>query len=508
MSTTLSTAPAPRRTAALLDLARFEARDLLTQIPVLLFGLLYVLNTADNMFSGLVGKAEGMDGYPVLQNVDRDTQSGALLLSLALLVCVNRAALRSRRQHTEEQFDVLPMERARRTLAHALSVVPYAALSALLAVVQFGWAALKPGAAGHGSVAELAVAPLAVLLSGALAVLLARVAPHPVAPALFLVVLYLVVLFLNALTSGAHAVQWLWPTVGEFSSDPIPSGLLGRPAAWHALYLAGLTALCVALAVLVAGGRTRALRAVTVLALAATAAGAVGQAPGDSARLRAAREAAYRTPEKLQSCVDRGGSAYCAFPEWRGWTGHWAAVVDRLQADAGGRAATVRLTVRQRIGEIFDLSSDSTALPSRTPGEVTVGTRWGGNRVPEFAVGVASVLVAGDEDTASSLCDARVVTTMWLALGSDPDPLTTFRHLRVDDSLGGSGVVLAPTGSLRVSAQQTEVVKRLLARPHDEIAARVKAHWTALTSSHTTTAQAAKLLGVWVPKGADDCAGE
>ncbi|MFJ9708209.1 hypothetical protein [Streptomyces sp. NPDC101234] len=150
--------------------------------------------------------------------------------------------------------------------------------------------------------------------------------------------------------------------------------------------------------------------------------------------------------------------------------------------------------------------ADQAVVDDAAHGTGTVGTQWGGNRVPEFAVGVARVLVVGSERTAESMCDAGVVTTMWLAVATDPTPEATFRHLRIDDSLVGSAVVLTPDGgSMGGTAQQTQVVRELLREPHDTVAARVKSHWQELTSPDTTTAQAARLLGVKVPKGADDC---
>ncbi|WP_217546266.1 ABC transporter permease [Streptomyces sp. GbtcB6] len=512
MTTTLATKPEPAvpadhdrdrdtASASVFALAVFEARQLLLQIPLLVFGLLYLAYVG----YGLFGRDEGMDAYPVLHDVDRTTQGGPELFAVALLVCVHRAALLDRRRGLEEQFGVLAMAPARRTLAHALSVVPFAVGMALVVDLQFAWSALRPGAVGHGSLFELAVAPLTVLLAGALGVLLARVLPHPAAPLLILLALGFVTILLPG-GSGTHGVHWLWPVVLENGGTPVPGELLGRPAGWHALYLVGLTVLLVCAAMWVAGGRARVLKAATAVALAAAVAGAAGQAPGDSAGLQAARKAEADHPARYQTCVERAGSRYCAYPDWKGWTVDWAGVVHRVQAEAGGDAAMTRLTVRQRIQEIIDLTADATLPTSSTPGTVTVGTQWGGNRVPEFAVGVARVLVAGSEHASLDMCDARVVTTMWLALATDPTPTDTFRHLRIDDSLSGPAAVLTSDGgSMSVSAQQTEVVRELFREPHDTVAARVKAHWQELVSPHTTTAEAARLLGVKVPKGPDDC---
>jgi hypothetical protein len=234
----------------------------------------------------------------------------------------------------------------------------------------------------------------------------------------------------------------------------------------------------------------------------------VGQSGGVSAELAAAREQASVSPQRDQTCVQRGSATYCAFPEWTGRAGTWAAVVDRVQSLAGGTAARQRLLVRQRIEARYGLGSDGAIDPLTTPHQVTVGTRWGGNRVPEFAVAVASVLVAGDESKGSELCDGRVVTAMWLALGGDAHPMTGLANVRLDDSVTGAAYVLAPTSGLSMSAGQTDVVRELLQQPRGEVTASVKRHWSELTASGVSTAQVARVLGTEVPKGAKDCAQE
>lgn len=492
------------RAKAVLALARFEARELLQQIPVLLFFALYVLLIALRLMS-----KDGMDDFPVLNTVDRRTQSAPLLFALALLICTNAATLRSRKHATEQQFDVLAVEPWRRTLAHVLSVLPFAGLTALAVAAEFTREALKPGAIGHGSLGELAVGPLSVLLGGITGVLLARLLPSGFVPILFVIALYL----LGILVSGLIDTESDWvrrlDPIQFFQSsggDPVPSDLLGRPAGWHAVYVTGVCALLACVALLVAGGRTRAVKAAAALALAVTAAGAIGQIPRDSAALEAARKTAAESPEKVQSCATYDGATYCSFPEWSGVRSDWAGVVDRVRSAAGGTAAEARLTIRQRVYVDGEVEIDGALDPSTTPGEVTVGTRWGGNRVPEFAVGVASVLVGGTEDvTTEPMCDARAVTIMWLVLGNDPTPSATFQNVRLDDSTSGSGVVLAPTNGLGLTAAQSTVIREMLDRPRAEMTARVKAHWTELTSAKTTTAQAAKLLGVAVPKEAEQC---
>ncbi|MEU9284230.1 ABC transporter permease [Streptomyces sp. NPDC048275] len=492
-----------RRTAAVIALARFEAHQLLLHIPVFAFLLLYLGFTGWTMFSG----GEGMDDFPVLQDIDRSTQDGPLLLAVALLICVNRTVLRSHRRGTDRHFDVLVMEPWRRTVAHALSVVPFAALTALVVVFQIGRAASRPGVIGHASPAELAVGPLSVLLSGVLGVLLARLVRSAFAAPLFVVGAYVGAILVSASTQDAHWARWLGPVINETGSVPLPSDLMGRPAAWHALYLAGLVVLLLGVALLISGGRTRGIKAMTALALAATVAGVAGQSPGDSASLIAARTKATVTPEKVQTCVPHGRSTYCAYPEWAARTPDWADVVDRVQALAGGAAGGERLTVRQRVDATSGLTSDYALDASTAPGTVTVGTRWGGNRVPEFAVGVASVLVWGDEAAGSDWCDSRSVVIMWLALGGESDPMTAFRKVRIDDRVKGSGVTLAPTNGVYLTAEQSRIVRTVLKKPRYSVVPKVKSHWAELTSAKTSTSRVAELLGVPAgPQGTPDAA--
>ena len=497
-----TTAAAPRaaepgRFGPVIALARFEARELLLQIPVVAAGALWVFLTVLRLI-----REEGMDDFPVLFMADRDTQNLPLLLSIAVLISVNTAVLRGHRNKTVEQFGMLPLEPWRRTLAHVLSIVPFALFTAVAVGVDFAYSALKPGAVGSGSVGELLVGPMTVMFAGIIGILLAGLWPLSVVPVLLLVVAYVTLIGPVALTGDWS--RWFNPVVGEDGSGgiPTPSYLLDRPSGWHALYLAALCVLLACVAMLVKGGRTAVLKTAAVVALAVTVTAGFAQRPGGGTALTEARRIASEHPEKVQSCEEHGGSTYCSFPEWDGQRVRWARVVDRVRSVSG---STAPLTVRQRIDVTYGVESNAALEPQSGAGQVTIGTRWGGNRVPEFAVGVASVLVAGSERAAENLCGARGVTVMWLALGADPTPKDTFRELRIDDSTVGSGIVRAPTDSVALTAQQSDVVSSLLDRPATGVTAAVKAHWSELTSPRTTTADAARLLGVAAPKGAEKC---
>ncbi|MES5821563.1 ABC transporter permease [Streptomyces sp. RG80] len=499
---TMTAAPTAERTqpreswSAVFALAAFEARRLLTSVPVIVGFLVYI--------AWIVWRGQDYaDGYPALQDADRATQSGPLFVGLAVLLAVNQAVLRSRRRGTEGHFGVLVMGTGRRTAAHVLSIVPAVLLTTVCVAVQFGTAALKSTALGHGSPGELLVGPLTVLLFGAVGVLLARlVASVFAAPLLIVVFLFL---FVAGAAASAGWTRWLSPSVTEGSANILPSDLIGRPAAWHALYLAGLGLSLALLAILMGGSRAWTVRTLFAGAVALTVLGGVAQGQEVSAGTTAARERATFHPEQVQTCVERNGSRYCAFPEWRGRTADWASVADQVRSLAGGTAHDQRLLVRQRIDATYGLSADAAIPPSKAAGQVTVGTAWGGNRVPEFSAAVAGVLVAGDENAAGELCDGRMVTVMWLALAWESDPITQLRHVRLDDSVTGSAIVLSPTNPLSMTEGQTTVVRELLERPRSEIEPKVKSHWTELTSPKVTTARAAQLLGVNTKVPADSC---
>ncbi|MFK4152969.1 ABC transporter permease [Streptomyces fungicidicus] len=484
--------------AAVIALARFETRRLLLRAPVLAAFAVYIGWTVWRTRTS-------WDGFPALQDADRATQGGPLLVGLAVLFCANHAVLRSRRHDTDRHLDVLVVQPWRRTVAHLLSVAAAALLTGVCVAGQFTWEALKPGAVGHGSPGELLAGPLSVLVLGTIGVLLARLLTSPFAAPLLIVLLFFLHTVATASDNG-HTVRWLVLTVGENTATTLPSDLLGRPAAWHALYLTGLALTAALLAVLVSGGaRLRTVRAGVVGAVALTLVGAVAQGQGVSRETTEARVRASAAPEKEQKCAERDGTTYCVFPEWTVRTDDWAEAVAGVRSLAGGAARDRPLLVRQRIEARYGLDGDAAIAPATRPGQVTVGTAWGGNRVPEFTAAVAGVLVAGTEAKAGAMCDGRMVTVMWMALAGLPDPVADLRRVRLDDSDRGSAIVLSQTEPLRMTAAQTELVRELLRRPEREVAAKVKAEWAGLTAPKVTSDQVAALLGLDEPEEKDEC---
>lgn len=496
---TRTVAPAPARAAdgrrAVLALARVEARRLLLH-PLVLAALVAYLTLV--LWPG----GEPEDAYPVLQDIDRETQLGQLMLGLAAMIAANLAVLRSHRRGTDGSFGVLVVLPWQRTCAHALSVLPTVLVGSLVVAGQFTAQVLKPGAVGHGSVFELATGPLLVLLPAILGVLLGRVVRSAFAAPLAVVAFLAISMVFVADSQSPAWLRGMAPVLFDEGARPLPSDLLGRPAGWHALYLLALSVLAAAGAALVSGGRTRAVRVTAVAAFGAVVTAVVFQGMAPSDAVREARELATRDPVAVQDCQRRGATTYCAFPEFTPWIDEWARVTDRARSLAGDPDRTRELTVRQRVAALGG-PSDMSNLSPAGPGELTASTAWGGGRELEFAASVARGLVVGHEQYGGAYCDARGVLMVWLAIRATRDGEALFE--RTGDNYNSPGVIQAPVFALSLRGREYAVVQRLLAEPRPEVDRRVKASWTELSAPGTTTDRAAELLGVTAPaETADD----
>ncbi len=160
---------------------------------------------------------------------------------IGVLIAANLAALRSRRDRTEELYLSLPMTPTRRTVAHLLSAGPAAVAIGLVLLGLAVWLSV----AGHeieideGRILtgpDLADLAVYVGVLGALGVVLARWVPNPAAGSVAVVGLFVL--------SGA---------VSSPGSNLAPLGAWVIPAAgsgWHLLYLPGVAVLVGSIAVL------------------------------------------------------------------------------------------------------------------------------------------------------------------------------------------------------------------------------------------------------------------
>jgi hypothetical protein len=489
-------APAPTRAPVMGSPSRRAALALARREAWLLLRHPLVVVAVAAYAALLIRQAAGGSDYPVLQVSDQEGLLGGVLIGLAGLVAANASVLRSHRHGTEAHFGVLVVSAWWRSAAHCLAVVPLALIVGALVAGQFAREAARPGAVGHGSFFELATGPLVVLLLGVLGVLLGRLVRSAFAGPLAAVALLALVF---VLAGAPTALRWMGPIAADEGAAPLPSGLVGRPASWHALYLAGVALLVAVAAVGVAGAwRATPVRATALVAVAATLVGSVAQLAGPSDGLVAARERATDDPGAVQECVRREATTYCAFPEFTPWIDEWRAVADGVRELAGAGDADRELIVRQRVNAV-DGPAWNANPPPGPRGEVTVGTAWGGERELEFAASVARGLVADDETAWAPYCDARGVLITWLAIRAVPDGEALFAETQ--SHMGGGGAtILAPVVPVSLRDREYAVVRALLDEPAAEVARRVAESWAELTApGGTPTERAAELLGVSAP---------
>jgi hypothetical protein len=502
------------RWRATVALARFESPRLLRHPVSIVAAVLFLAPWA---YGWVFGSA---DRYPVLQDLDRLVQFVVvLLLGGAALIVANLAILRPHRHGTTGQEDVLVLPVPWRTAALLLALLPFGLGVALLVALRIGVSAALPGAAGRPDPFELAVGPVAVVLLGAVGVLLGRLGQTTVVAPLLLLGLGSVT-FVQALPDvpGAKWLRWLLPIAFDADSESLPVALMHRPTARHLGYVVAVVAVVVGLALLVSGARGR--RPVGLLAAAlalAAALGAVQFVPAGAALTRA-RMAATDNPAAQQSCQRIDQVTYCAFPDYVPWVGAWDAVVRGVLRRLPAEEARKPLAVRQRVwaygrpegsvtyggGEEQDARAQvwrQADLAAGTPNAVTVGTRWGDGRSEVgFAGLVAYEIMARKGAGVNGLvCGTRGVMVAWLAGQATP---ATAAGLRAVDASSMGGITFTEPSfdsGITVDDREIAVALALLARPADEVMKVVLAAWAELSAAETPIERAGELFGVAVP---------
>ncbi|MEV6632498.1 hypothetical protein AB0M54_17295 [Actinoplanes sp. NPDC051470] len=499
----------PRR--AMVALAKAEAVRLLRH-PVTIAGILLFVGT--QLYGWL---SAGSDHYPVLQYEDWSKQFTALLtLGGAALVAVNLAALRAHRHGTTAVFDTLVLPAPWRAGAFLLSVLPYSAVVAVLTGGRIGLLAAVPGAAGRPNPFELALYPAAVLLLGAVGVLLARWLRAAIVAPLLLMGLTAVT-FAGALpsTPGATWLRWLLPVALEEPPMPLPVDLMARPAGRHLVYVLGLVALVAVAVLAVTGARGRRLTAAGAAGLSVAVLAGSAQFLPMSDAVRAARSTAAERPAEVQTCRRIDQVTYCAFDGFSSWIGGWDGVVRGVLRGAPDDRARQPLVVRQRMSTV-DLYADGESSRSAeqaaaaaaawrrvdaragTPDAVTVGTRWGDGRSAITFAGLVAyqVVVGRGGPDGSQLCGARGVLVAWLAGQATP---TAAAGLHEADATSWGALPFGdpqfPIG-LSVPDREAAVALALLNRPAADVAQVVRRSWAELAAAKTSAERAGELFGV------------
>jgi hypothetical protein len=498
--------PADRRRAAL-ALAWVEGIRLLRH-PITVAAVLFLVGI---WVSGWI--TNEANRYPVLQDVDRETGLGMmLLLGGAALIAGNLAVLRPHRTGTAALGDVLVLPYPLRTAAHLLALLPLGLLAAVLAVGRVAVLAVAP-AAGRPNPYELATGPATVLLLGAVGVLLGRLTRSAIVAPLALLGLLATLIAIPLLwPSPTASARWFQPVVVEGDAAfllPTPVHLMARPTGPHLAYLIGLIGLVAVAALARGGARTVRTASAGATALAVALIGGVLQAAPPSRSVLDARVAAEQRPSSQQTCQTLGQVTYCAFPDFTRWIPGWDAQVRGVLRRVPAPQAQQPIAVRQRLvlqGQDSPLIAAWVAddVAAGTPNAVTVDTRWGDSRSAVRLAGfVAYRVVTGERPGISPLCGARRVTVAWLAGQASAASHTGLRLLAAEQDRNGEfGVFLREAASgfgVLVPHRELAMALALLNRPADEVGARVLTAWDELAAPGTTTERAGEILGVPVP---------
>lgn len=499
----------PRSMAATVALAYFEAKKLLRHPFTIAAAVLYTAPWLYAWVSAIPGSR-----YPVLQDADRGTQTGAMfLLGSTVLLTANLAVLRPVRHGTDKQLEVLLLSRGQRALAALLSVVAGAGLAIVLISLRALTLVTAPGAVGRMNLYELATGPMVVLLLGASGVLLGLAFRTVLVAPLILAAIVAANLFAAMPAISTSPARWLLPiALEDVTALPMPGDLLARPAAAHLVYLTALTVLVIGAALLLTGSRALPTGlAIVALILLGVSAPAQMRVPDE--QTMAARVAATNRPALAQVCEQHGKVKYCAFPDFQNWIGDWDAIVTKVVRRT---PVDEPFSVRQRVFAVGSGHGTGIVAPAPlpdwndddqragTPGAIAVGTAWG-TGLPELqlAAGVAHQIVTGtaQKPNIMTVCGGRSVLVLWLAGQASPSATRSLKELT---SNGSGGVILTPAGfgtGLLISHRDAMVALSLLDRPTTTIAPIVTQRWATLRNPTTTTEQAAAVLGVQDPSG-------
>ncbi|MEA2972573.1 MAG: hypothetical protein QOG82_1031 [Actinomycetota bacterium] len=492
-------------------LARVEARRLLRHPSFLIGTALTVL---------LVDAA----GYTnILPEVDSSSVVALAIMGWATLIATNLAALRSRREGTEELYDSLPTSATARTAAHlasGLATVPVAVL------VLGGYIAylLATDSIGSPNMAELLVGPLLVAGGAMLGVLAARWAPHPMVAPLVIVA----TVFLQGKLSESEASPFRWMA---FSPDGVglDDGIaFPGPVDWHVLFLLGTAAIAAGLA-LSRHGFSRPVTTFLVGAVAVSGVAAFAQTRplSDSA---ARQQAAALTAPEL-TCEVRGGVRYCVEPGYEVRFGQWdppvQAVLARVPGDVRDRGLVVSMREPNVVG-----NTDCTPKPmlemvsSRTRALVTPEQVWPADnavhpwrywpwdpgcsftdhgtvltvQVGLWAVGLPPAQSATAPCAASG--QARSVVALWLAGQSTPGaPAALAEVLSTSAGLGRVDLIQFdsnnwPNWGVSFAHRDVATALALLDRPADEVGRAILEHWDRLTDPSTPSSELGSLFGL------------
>ncbi|GIJ26745.1 hypothetical protein Vqi01_19070 [Micromonospora qiuiae] len=435
-------------------LARAEAR-LVLRSPLLWGGMVLSLTLCT---------AWGWTTMPTWETFGQDAGMSSLVLAGALLLAGHLAASRDRRAGAES-LETMPTTAARRGVGLLALVAVSGAAGATLCLA--GLLLMLPAwPVGRFDPWVLLVTVVVPATGAAIGIVVGRWLPTTAAGPLTMIAM--AVVLTSLLGTGPDTVLLhLFPV----PDAPWVTGA-ARPTGWHLIYLMSVLVAIVALL----WWRHRRIIAIGVIltAIATSAFATDQQARATPAAIYPEMNDALAGPAVLD-CEMHGGVRYCALPHYAGWIPLWREAVEPVARNLPAEAT--RPTVRQLAG-----MDDGVVLVPGLP-EIATWPRWGRHgrwakdsrtqmtiAYTTAATGLFGRGITSFDDDARSGCSGagqhRTVVALWLLAQALPDGA---RHL------ADGGLSL---GRVRYDRADAQAASALLARPRDEVAAFLSAHWT------------------------------
>jgi hypothetical protein len=462
--------------------------------------------------------AREIDGSaPVLQRDSIFVAKALLPLAFFALIESHLASTRDERTGAAGMLSVLPTPEGLRRWARATAGTVEVLLGGLAAVAMLAWLATREAATGRPNVAEIAAGVLLIALASLAGHGLARIGRSPAVPAVAVAGISLLTVMLAG--DGRSRAAWWGPFV-DFATRNDAVELAHRPAGAHLLYLAGLAALAVAA---LSGAVRRAVLPVVIGCCLVVGAGLAQQRPARALVQRRAMAWATSAPA-TQVCRNSRAVTACVFRGYEGWLG---AVMDTGNAVLSRLPQAVEpVRIQQRLERLPQGTyppavalAASERLSAAVPADVLSfgmsGLTDGTKTELRLALGAHAVglplrgdlpdspqLVPGGPRPSPHYCDAsdeaRSVTAMWLALGSDE---AARHHLRALVDIGSGSEQANRSYPILIGGAVVSRADAALALSLDESSGRsLLDHWQAVMSPSMTRAELAAVLDVPVPE--------
>lgn len=453
------------------------------------------------------------------------------------IVATNLLALRPARTGMAELFATLPAPQPVRT-AGALSAIAAAVTAA--AILATGWVILlgaRGGTVGSPRWAEIGAGGLVVAGAVTVGVAVGRWLPF----AAFGVVAAVAVTVIQARFLDDTTWPWNMPHshpvrflgfLAERTAVGDPA-LEIRPAWWHLVYLAALITLMCAVA-LARDGVPRRLGAVFVAAIgiAAVAGWAQTRPPSDD---QVAAMVSYITqPTEHQTCEQRQGVRYCAYPSSRHLIDGWEARVTSVLALVPPSVAQRPVEVIQRIPTTIGNSDCGpqpflAGLPVEVADQLDPETAWpddhhlhpdlGNGSFPcsgrptnqlftavqagAWAVGLPP---APHHDDQRCIADgqARAVLALWLGAAATPDGAGLLRDVSLEGVSSDGALTFdewdnPPMWGVVYTAADADLAVAMLQQPAAPTAGALAEEWQRWVDPATPSADLARELGLTAP---------